>query len=68
MKKARLVKRQEIAIQAKGLQQETATPSVSPKQAFETVRSWVRQRQSERTSAYQAFAALFAEQQTKSLA
>lgn len=68
MKKARLVKRHEIVSQAKSRQQETEPLKVSPKQVLATVRSWVRQRQSERTSAYQAFAALFAEPQTKSLA
>ena len=68
MRKARLVKRHEIVTQAKSRQQETATSNVSPKQVFATVQSRVRQRQSDQTSAYQAFAALFAEPQTKGLA
>ncbi len=68
MQGAKLVKRHEIVAQGKKRKQETDAPIASTKQAFATVRSWVKQRQSEQASAYQAFAALFAEPQAKGVA
>ena len=69
MKKAKLIKRDEIA---KQVQRKNARKGNKPakitKQAVETVRSWVRQRQTAQQSAYQAFADLFAEPQTKGTA
>jgi prephenate dehydratase len=68
MQSAKLVKRHEIVAQGKKRKREKVAPIASTKQALATVRSWVKQQQSEQISAYQAFAALFAEPQTKRMA
>ncbi|MBP6823210.1 MAG: hypothetical protein KA368_16795 [Acidobacteria bacterium] len=68
MQSAKLVKRHEIIAQGKKRKREKVAPIASTRQAFATARSWVKQRQSEQASAYQAFAALFAEPQTKGVA
>lgn len=69
MKQAKLIKRDEIAKQVKVKKvRNEAKPAKVTKQAVETVRSWVRQRQTTQESAYQAFADLFAEPQTKGAA
>lgn len=69
MKRAKLIKRHEIAAQTQANEQRTAaTAANATKQALATVRSWVKQRQTAQPSAYQAFAALFAEPGTKGAA
>ncbi|MEK7831036.1 MAG: hypothetical protein AAB401_08120 [Acidobacteriota bacterium] len=68
MRSAKLVKRHEIIAQEKKRKRETAAPAVVKKQAPAIVHAWVKQRQSEHASAYQAFAALFAKPQTKGIA
>ncbi len=71
MKNAKLIKRHEIAAQQeekKTRRQKKLAPVNATKQAISTVNSWVKQRQSVKESAYQAFSALFADPQTKGIA
>lgn len=71
MRNAKLIKRHEIAAQQeenKNRKQKKIVPVNVTKQALSTVNSWVKQRQSVKDSAYQAFAALFADPQTKGIA
>ena len=71
MRSAKLIKRHEIVAQQeekKTRKQKKLVPVNVTKQALATVNSWVKQRQSVKDSAYQAFAALFADTQTKGIA
>ncbi len=71
MRSAKLIKRHEIAAQEedrKNRKQKKIAPVNATKQALSTVNSWVKQRQSVKESAYQTFAALFADPQTKGIA
>lgn len=60
----KLIKKSEIVEQEKKVEKRKAAASKTIKQTPATVRTWVKQRQSAQTSAYQAFAALFADPQT----
>ena len=69
MRRAKLIKRNEIVEQEKRTEKRKAAGTVGgAKQALSTVRSWVKQRQTVQTSAYKAFAALFTEPKAKGIA
>ena len=62
--RAKLIKKSEIVEQEQKVEKRKATAASTVKQAPATVRTWVKQQQSVKTSAYQAFAALFTDPQT----
>lgn len=68
MRRAKLIKRNEVIEQEKKAENRKLASAKAARLAPSTVRTWVKQHQTERTSAYQAFAALFAEPQTKGIA
>lgn len=69
MRRAKLIKRKEIIEEEKKAEnRKLASAKAAARLAPATVRTWVKQHQTERTSAYQAFAALFGEPHTKGIA
>ncbi|MBS1787975.1 MAG: hypothetical protein JST85_09650 [Acidobacteria bacterium] len=68
MRRAKLIKRKEIIEQEQRVEKRKLASNKAARQTPAVIRTWVKQHQTERTSAYQAFAALFAEPQTKGIA